>query len=55
MTWSAARRRATAARPRRRSPRQIEKTEGELAKRDSVAAHAVAKRLTAARKAFPTR
>lgn len=31
---------------------QIEQTEGELAKRDSVAARAVAKRLTAARKAF---
>jgi 3-(methylthio)propanoyl-CoA dehydrogenase len=31
---------------------QIEKTEGELARRDSVAARAVAKRLTAARKAF---
>jgi alkylation response protein AidB-like acyl-CoA dehydrogenase len=31
---------------------QIEKTEGELAKRDSIAARAVAKRLTAARKAF---
>jgi alkylation response protein AidB-like acyl-CoA dehydrogenase len=31
---------------------QIEKTEGELAKRDSVAARAVAKRLAAARKAF---
>ncbi|MDF2466570.1 MAG: Butyryl-CoA dehydrogenase (Short-chain-acyl-CoA dehydrogenase)-like protein [Ramlibacter sp.] len=31
---------------------QIEKTEGELVKRDSVAARAVAKRLTAARKAF---
>jgi alkylation response protein AidB-like acyl-CoA dehydrogenase len=31
---------------------QIEKTEGELAARDSVAARAVARRLTAARKAF---
>lgn len=31
---------------------QIEQTEGELAKRDSVAARAVAKRLAAARKAF---
>lgn len=31
---------------------QIEQTEGELAKRDSVAARAVARRLTAARKAF---
>lgn len=31
---------------------QIEKTEAELARRDSVAARAVAKRLTAARKAF---
>jgi alkylation response protein AidB-like acyl-CoA dehydrogenase len=31
---------------------QIEKTEGELARRDSVAARAVAKRLAAARKAF---
>ncbi|MDB5858052.1 MAG: Butyryl-CoA dehydrogenase (Short-chain-acyl-CoA dehydrogenase)-like protein [Ramlibacter sp.] len=31
---------------------QIERTEGELAKRDSVAARAVARRLTAARKAF---
>ena len=31
---------------------QVEKTEGELAKRDSAAARAVAKRLTAARKAF---
>jgi 3-(methylthio)propanoyl-CoA dehydrogenase len=31
---------------------QVEKTEGELAKRDSVAARAMAKRLTAARKAF---
>jgi alkylation response protein AidB-like acyl-CoA dehydrogenase len=31
---------------------QIEQTEGELARRDSVAARAVAKRLTAARKAF---
>jgi alkylation response protein AidB-like acyl-CoA dehydrogenase len=31
---------------------QIEKTEGELARRDSVAARAVARRLTAARKAF---
>jgi 3-(methylthio)propanoyl-CoA dehydrogenase len=31
---------------------QVEKTEGELAKRNSVAARAMAKRLTAARKAF---
>jgi 3-(methylthio)propanoyl-CoA dehydrogenase len=31
---------------------QVEKTEGELAKRDSVAARAMAKRLSAARKAF---